>query len=198
MSEIVYRIGNNLYINLTNRCSNNCDFCVRNHHDTYDGHELWLKAEPEADEVIAILKNENLKEIAEVVFCGYGEPLYRLDALTEIADYLKSVGMKTRINTNGQAYSICGADVGEKLKGRIDKLNISLNATDAIKYQSLCHSKFGEKAYDELLRFAKDMKQFVPHVQLSIVDVVGKEELEKAQKIAESVGVPLRIREYIE
>ena len=29
--QYVYVIGNKLYVNLTNRCSNACDFCVRNY-----------------------------------------------------------------------------------------------------------------------------------------------------------------------
>ena len=31
---ITYEVGNGLYVNVTNRCSNACDFCVR---QTADG-----------------------------------------------------------------------------------------------------------------------------------------------------------------
>ena len=51
-TKFVYELDGNLYINLTNRCSNACTFCVRNGKDDYFGHELWLEREPSAEEVI--------------------------------------------------------------------------------------------------------------------------------------------------
>lgn len=191
---ITYKIENKIYVNLTNRCSNSCDFCVRIT-DAYKEYGLWLSREPSAAEVIAELGD--LKDVPEVVFCGYGEPLYRLDAVLEIAAYVHSKGVKTRLNTNGQAKLICGFDVAPKLKGLIDTVSISLNATSAEKYQAMCHSEFGEDAYDELLSFAKELKDYVPRVVLSIVDIIGADEVEKAKKIAAGVGVELRVRAYI-
>ena len=113
-------------------------------------------------------------------------------------DYLKSKGKKTRINTNGQAELIIGAGVPEKLKGRIDTVNVSLNATSAKAYQDLCHSEFGEKAFYAMLDFAKACKQYVPRVVLSVVDVVGEDEIAKAHEIAKALGVELRVRHYVQ
>ena len=195
MDTYTYRIGNKIYVNLTNRCSNDCEFCVRRT-DAFKDVGLWLKHEPSAEEVINSF--EDLDSAEEVVFCGYGEPLYRLDVLTEVADYLKSKGKKTRINTNGQAELIIGAGVQEKLKGRIDTVNVSLNATSAKAYQDLCHSEFGEKAFYAMLDFAKACKQYVPRVVLSVVDVVGEDEIAKAHEIAKALGVELRVRHYVQ
>ncbi len=194
MDTYTYRLGNKIYVNLTNRCSNDCEFCVRRT-DAFRDIGLWLEHEPSAEEVINSF--EDLDSAEEIVFCGYGEPMYRLDVMCEVADYLKSKGKRTRVNTNGQAALICGEGVPEKLGGRIDTVNVSLNAADAKAYQALCHSEFGEKAFYALLDFAKECKKYVPRVVLSIVDVVGESELEKARAIADALGVELRIRTYV-
>lgn len=41
-NTFVYELDGNLYINLTNRCSNACSFCVRNDKESYFGNALWL------------------------------------------------------------------------------------------------------------------------------------------------------------
>jgi TatD family-associated radical SAM protein len=191
---ITYRINDKVYINLTNRCSNACDFCVRIN-DSYSQYNLWLDKEPSAEEVIRELGD--LNDANEVVFCGYGEPLYRLDAILPIAEYAHSKGKKTRLNTNGQARGICGEGVADKLAGYIDTVSISLNAGDAKSYQAICHSRFGERAFQDLIDFGKECKKVIPSVRFSIVDVVGPEQIEKAKKISEEAGIELRIRPYI-
>ena len=155
MDTYTYRLGNKIYVNLTNRCSNDCEFCVRRT-DAFRDIGLWLEHEPSAEEVINSF--EDLDSAEEIVFCGYGEPMYRLDVMCEVADYLKSKGKRTRVNTNGQAALICGEGVPEKLGGRIDTVNVSLNAADAKAYQALCHSEFGEKAFYALLDLPRNAK----------------------------------------
>lgn len=191
---ITYRIKEKIYINLTNRCSNACNFCVRIN-DSYSEYDLWLQHEPTADEVIAELGD--MDGSTEVVFCGYGEPLYRLDAIIPISEYVHTKGKKTRLNTNGQARGICGEGVAQKLAGRIDTVSISLNAADAKSYQDICHSVFGEQGFYDLIQFAKECKNFVPRVVFTIVDIVGAEQIDKAKEIAAEAGVELRVRPYI-
>ena len=42
-----YPVGRGLYINLTNRCTNRCDFCIRNNGDgVYGSDPLWIAHEP--------------------------------------------------------------------------------------------------------------------------------------------------------
>ena len=50
MNTFTYQIGNNLYINLTNRCSNRCTFCVRDQSAQYEGYSLWLDSEPSVED----------------------------------------------------------------------------------------------------------------------------------------------------
>lgn len=194
MDTYTYTIGNKIYVNLTNRCSNDCEFCVRRT-DAFKEIGLWLEHEPTAEEVINSF--ENLDAAEEVVFCGYGEPMYRLRVMLEVAEYVKGKGKPTRVNTNGQAALILGEGVPEQLQGKLDAVNVSLNATTAKGYQELCHSEFGEKAFYAMLDFAKECKKYVPKVVFSIVDVVGEEEIARARDIAAAVGVDLRVRRYV-
>lgn len=191
----VYQIDGKIYINLTNRCSNACEFCVRNTHSRYETYDLWLEKEPAAEEVIALLP-ENLGG-REVVFCGYGEPLYRLDAIEIIAAVLKSRGATVRINTNGQARLIAGEGVAERLKGLVDKVSVSLNAVTAEEYQKICRCRFGTEGYYAMLDFAKEAAEQGIEVAFSVISTLPADEIEKAREIAESLGAKLRVRELI-
>lgn len=194
-NTIKYVIGDVAYLNITNRCSNKCTFCIRNNHDGIENYRLWLDKEPTVNEILESLKDvENYKE---VVFCGFGEPMYRIDDVVLIADYIHSKGVKTRINTNGQASLISGDNVAKKLQGKIDTINISLNETTAQKYQEICQSVFGEAAYYSMIDFARECAKYVPRVILSIVDIVGEDSIKRAKKIAEDLGVELRVRTLI-
>ena len=197
MNTYSYRIDDVVYINLTNKCSNACEFCVRVT-DSYKEYSLWLESEPTVQDVINSLDKVYVDSAKEVVFCGYGEPTYKLDVMLELCDYFHSIGKKTRLNTNGQGSLIMGYNIAEKFKGKLDTVSISLNATDAKKYQELCHSEFGESSFYALIDFAKECKKYVPCVKFSIVDVIGEEEIKKSKEIADAVGVELRVREFIE
>ena len=197
MNTYSYRIDDVVYINLTNKCSNACEFCVRVT-DSYKEYSLWLESEPTVQDVINSLDKVDVDSAKEVVFCGYGEPTYKLEIMLELCDYFHSIGKKTRLNTNGQGSLIMGYNIAEKFKGKLDTVSISLNATDAKKYQELCHSEFGESSFYALIDFAKECKKYVPYVKFSIVDVIGEEEIKKSKEIADAVGVELRVREFIE
>ena len=52
--EILYKVHNNLYVNLTNKCPYSCTFCLRQTMDRIgESGRLWLEREPSYDEVIA-------------------------------------------------------------------------------------------------------------------------------------------------
>jgi TatD family-associated radical SAM protein len=194
-----YVLDGNLYINLTNKCSNGCDFCVRNERTSYYGHYLWLKnGEPTVDKVIAAVKQlGDLSQFKEVVFCGFGEPTYKVAEMVELCDYFHEKGLKTRLNTNGQGNLINKRDIVPEIKGKIDFVNVSLNASCAEKYQKICRSQFKEMGFDALVEFAKICRRNGVKCRFSIVDCIGEEEVEACKKLAESVKVPLYIRKYI-
>lgn len=191
----VYELDGNLYINLTNKCSNACEFCVRNGKDSYYGNELWLDKEPSAKDVLEAI--DYSKRYNEVVFCGFGEPTYKLDELIEIAGELKEKNYVVRLNTNGQGNLIHGYDITTKLAMCVDKINVSLNASDSEKYQKICHSIYGEDAFFALLSFAKLAEEKSIDVNLSIVDCIGEAEVAKCQALADQNGLKLKVRKMI-
>ncbi len=198
-NTFVYEHTGSLYINLTNKCTNNCEFCIRNISEGIGGYDLWLENEPTADEVIESLEKHNVKNFKEIVFCGYGEPTVKLNVLLVIAKYVKEKYPKliTRINTNGQANLFHGKDVTPNLVGLIDKLSVSLNAPDAQQYQMICRSDFGEEAYKGLLEFSKLALKRGLSVRLTVVDIIGEEKIAQCQKIADDNGLKLYVRHTI-
>ena len=201
MMTITYEGRNSIYVNITNRCPCDCVFCLRNNKDhVFNADSLWLEREPSVKEICDSIDAWDLTKYDEVVFCGYGEPTERLDDLLKVASYIKSKGKtKIRINTNGLADLIYGEKTSHKLKGLIDTISISLNATNKEDYFKTVRPKFGIESYDAMLSFAKDCTKYVPEVIMTIVDVVtSKEEQAACQKICESIGATLRVRPYEE
>ena len=204
MLTISYEYEGALYVNLTNRCDCACVFCLRHngHKGSIYADDLWLEHEPSREEALKDLLSRDLSRYTELVFCGFGEPTYRIDDLLWLVDELKKAVPHlppVRINTNGHANLILGRDVVPELKGRIDTLSISLNAVTAAEYTALCHPAQGEAAYQAMLDFAREATRYVPHVVLTIVDKdKSSEEIETCRQIAAELGVKLRIRSFID
>jgi TatD family-associated radical SAM protein len=195
---ITYELGNALYINITNRCSNRCSFCVRNNpRGVAEGIHLWLEREPAVEEVLADVRKHGVHKYKEFVFCGYGEPMMRARDVIEIGKRLKAeFGKPVRINTNGQANLICGQDITPQLAGVADAVSISMNARNSKEYQRLCLSDYGEEAYAAMLDFAVKCKRHVPEVVLSVVDVMAPEDIEACRTIARQLGIAFRVRQF--
>lgn len=194
-ARIAYRIRNSLYLNITNRCSNSCSFCAKFSNFTVKGHNLLLDHEPGFAEVMAAIAAH--RDYDEVVFCGYGEPLLRLDLVKEVARELKKVGTPVRINTDGQANLVYGRNILPELAGLVDCISVSLNAADADTYASLCNTPFGRHAFDGICHFLREAKKHIPRVVASAVTVPGLD-FAAVRRLAESLGVEFREREYAE
>lgn len=196
---ILYKVHNNLYINLTNRCSSSCTFCLRQNRDSMEGSDsLWLEHEPSYEEVIDAFKNVNVDDYDEIVFCGFGEPTERFDVLVKVAKYIKETYNKpVRLNTNGQGNLINKRNIESELEGIVDTISISLNTPDAKKYQEIVRSEFKDEAFPAMLDFVKEAKKYVPSVILSTVDTtLTKDEEAQCQKICDDLGVTYRIRPW--
>ncbi len=198
---ITYIVDGKLYVNITNKCSNRCEFCIRNNGDgAYGSDSLWLLREPNRQEILDSIFSHDLSKFPELVFCGYGEPTYRLDDAVFVAKEVKKKcpKIKIRINTNGHSDLILGRNTAPDYEGAFDIVSISLNTPTAEKYQQLCHSAFGESSFDALLDFAGEVKHYVPTVCLSAVkETLNSEEIELCKKICNDLGVTLRLRDYI-
>ena len=198
---ITYEVENGLYINMTNRCSNSCEFCIRNNGEgAYGSDSLWLVREPTVDEIKNDIDKRDLKKYKEIVFCGYGEPTYRLREAREVALYIKSKaeGMPVRINTNGHSDLILGIDSAPLYEGAFDTVSISLNTPSSERYVEICHPIFKGEAFDALVKFADNVKKYVQNTMFSVVkETLSDSELAECHAIAERCGVTLKVRTYI-
>jgi TatD DNase family protein len=192
--QIAYPIRNSLYLNITNRCTNSCTFCVRNRTDFVKGHNLRLDHEPSYEEVIAAIKDPSA--YVEVVFCGIGEPLLRLDLVKAVAIWLKKRGARVRLNTNGQGNLIWKRDIIPELVGLIDEVSVSLNAPTAEIYEQLCPSQFGPGTFASVKDFVRQAARLLPKVSVTAVAVPGLD-ISACRDVAQKeLGVPLRVRAY--
>ena len=195
---ITYNIKNSLYLNITNHCTNRCDFCIRDH-GTGLYASLKLEREPTLDEILGDVLSQNLHKYKEIVFCGYGEPTCRLYDLLAICKKLREVtDTPIRLNTNGHASLISGEDTAPMFKGLIDVVSISMNAADPDTYYQLCHPKFGEDTYVGVLKFAREISKYVPSVVLTAVEsTIQPDDVDRCRRIAADLGAEFQLREYI-
>ena len=67
----VYWLGDKLYLNITNKCSNKCIFCFRNFKRGISDFKLKLDAEPSFEQVAAELEAAMRRKVwKEVVFAA--------------------------------------------------------------------------------------------------------------------------------
>ena len=198
---ITYEVEGSLYVNVTNRCSNRCKFCIRNNADgAYGSDSLWLEREPTVEEIIDSVLSRDLSAYRELVFCGYGEPSYRLSDIREVALAAKAKlpTLRTRINTNGHSDLIHSTDTAPIYKDAFDTVSISLNAPTREEYADICLPVFGESAFDAILEFASNVSKYVPDTVFSVVgEFLSADQLALCKQLADSVGIRLRVREYI-
>ncbi len=189
---VAYRLGDALYLNITNRCANACRFCIRQS-PAGVGYDLWLEHEPTVAEIMAAVGD--LAAYREVVFCGYGEPLERPEVVIEVARQIKADRLlPIRINTNGLADLTLGRDILPELQGLIDVISISLNGSDPQSYQEVSQSRFGLAAYPAVCAFAQRSKSYIPRVILSVVRYPGVD-VDAAARVAAGIGAAFRVRE---
>ncbi|MDI6745207.1 MAG: YchF/TatD family DNA exonuclease [Thermodesulfovibrionales bacterium] len=188
--EIAYKIRDSLYLNITNRCTNKCSFCVRFHSDYVKGHNLRLSVEPTEEELKAAIGDP--VQYKEIVFCGYGEPFLRLDIVKNLARWIKERGGKVRINTNGHGSIINRRNILPELRGFVDVISVSLDAQDEKAYDRICAPDFKD-AFHEVILFIRESKKYIPDVLATVVEMEGVD-VEKCRKITDELGVKLRVR----
>ena len=195
---ITYVYGKNLYVNLTNRCPNACDFCLRTTGDHVgDSGSLWLEREPTKEEILTELEKRDLSHYEQLVYCGFGEPTYRLEDIKWISAKVREMShIPIRINTNGLSDLIHKRSTAEEICQAVDSISISLNMPDAASYNEVVRPAYGEKSFDAMLKFARDCKQCLDDVRFTVVDVIGEEKVEQSKILAAQNGIPLRVRKY--
>jgi len=196
MATLAYSIRNSLYLNITNRCSNNCSFCIKFNSRTFQENDLFLDKEPSFDEIMTAIAL--CSDFDEIVFCGYGESLIRLDIVKQVAEAVKQYySVRVRINTDGQANLVHGRNIVPELTGIVDCLSVSLNAPDAETYIRLCQTPFGAAGFTGVCDFICLAAAAIPEVIASIV-LVPSVDTESCKALAFSLGASFRVRSYYE
>ena len=187
-------------MNITNKCPCSCTFCIRNNGDgAYGSDPLWLEHEPSMDEISADLAKRDISAYEEIVFCGYGEPTSRISELVTAAGLLKAQENcpPLRLNTNGLSDLINERSTADELCSVFDTISISLNAGTEDGYMKVTRPKFGEKSFGAMKKFTSDcVKNGGCKVMMTVVDVISQEEIDAADRLAESLGCKLRVRSY--
>lgn len=186
-----------IYVNTTNRCPCACTFCLRQTKEMMEGNSLWLKNEPTVETIIEEFEKYDMSIAREVVFCGFGEPFERIDDIIDVAKYLKEKyqDIKIRINTNGLGDLVNNKPTAPLLKGLIDTISISLNSPHEKTYEDLVRSRY-KNSYKAMLDFTKSCIGNVENIVMSVVDIIGEEDIKLCQEITDSIGVTLRVRPF--
>lgn len=208
-NTLAYLLDDKIYINLTNNCTNRCIFCLRQDKSDVCGQEMWLDNETfGANDVIeqleAIIKKQleaaKPNSLNEIIFCGYGEPLLKLDLLKEVAAYIREnyPNTKIRVNSNGHANLIYKRNIAPELKPLIDDISISLNAPTEEEYNELSQPNI-QGAYEGVKAFIKACDDEGISTTASVVEnYKGRHlDLEACEKIANGLGAKFRVREWI-
>jgi TatD DNase family protein len=188
-----YPLKNSLYVNLTIRCNADCVFCDRKGEAVVKGHNLKIEREPTPDEVIEEIGDPT--RFAEIVFCGYGEPTIRLDALKHVARWVKDRGGVTRLNTDGHGSIINKRNIIPELVGLIDTVSISLNSTDPGQYGALMRLE-GARFFPAMVEFAREAVRLLPRVVMTIVDLDEVNEARARQLVETDIGAVFSKRPY--
>lgn len=202
---VYFLVDGKTYINVTNACTNACIFCVRDIKDDVLGSNLWLETDNvSADDIVQQLTNTARNSLLiheEVTFCGYGEPLLRLNVVKDVCKFIRKAypRVKIKVNTNGHASAILKKNVPKELKGLVDCFSISLNAETPELYEKICKPNF-EGAYQAMLDFTKQSIEAKIPAVMSVVtgfDSEIKIDVEKCAVIAANLGAKFRDREWI-
>jgi TatD DNase family protein len=192
--NFTYKIGDSLYINVTNRCDAKCEFCDREGDAVLNGYSLHMTKSDEPEALVYIKEIGDPKQFKEIVFCGYGEPTIRWDVVKIIAKYVIEMGGKTRLITNGHGNLINKRDIVPELKGLINTVSISFNSPDARQYSELMG--LDTRYYNEMINFAKEAKNYVEKLVMTAISM-DEINIEKARIIVEEkIGAEFRLRQY--
>ncbi len=199
MADIIYTLEGGTYLNITNKCPCNCAFCIRSKGDAVgNAKNLWFDEEPSFEDIKKAIDEYDFSEVKTAVFCGYGEPTNAYENLIKTAKYLKEKypKIKLRINTNGLSDLINEKPTAKEICENIDVISVSLNEPDSVQYDKITRNIFPGKAYDAMLKFTKECVNQGNEVRMTVVDVIGEENIEKSRKICEEIGAKFICRSY--
>ncbi len=198
MHNILYEVKNGLYVNITNKCPCACTFCIRNTSESVGKVDsLWLSHEPSMEEIFDEFKKVNLSDYDELVFCGFGEPTERLFDMIEICKFVRNISdIHIKLNTNGLSNLINKMSTEHLFENMFDTVSISLNSPNKEKYLNVTNPCFGEKSFEEMLKFSQNVSKYVKNTVFTVVDTIPEDDINESKKLAKELGINFRLRNY--
>ncbi len=189
---ISYQIEGRLYLSITNRCTLVCDFCPKTlGHPEVKGYNLTIDHRPATAEIIASIGDPT--EYPEIIFCGFGEPTIRLKVLIEVAKFIKSKGVRVRVNTDGLANLVHKRNVLPELGECVDALSVSMNAQNRTIYDRHCQPALPD-SYESMLDFLKQAPHYISDVTATALDGLEGVDIKACEVLAAQYGVKFRKR----
>ena len=189
---ISYQIEGHLYLSITNRCTLECDFCPKTlGHPEVKGYNLAMDQRPTAAEIIESIGDPT--DYPEIIFCGFGEPTIRLKVLLEVAKFIKSKGVRVRVNSDGLANLVHKRNVLPELGKYIDAISISMNAQNKTIYDQHCQPAL-PNSYESMLDFLKLAPQYIDDVTATALDGLEGVDIKACEDLAMQCGVKFRKR----
>lgn len=192
LAEAVYVTRNQIHVNLTNCCSNSCEFCHRHGEGIVRGHKLLLEEEPPVAPVQEQILKPEYASYRDVVFSGLGEPLMRLDATLQIGRVARTAGKHVILQTNGQGLLLHGPELFTNLKDAVDSVSVSLNAPDQATFNAVCHPSDPERAFGAVLDFIRGCRKHHIPVEATALDL-PEVDLAATHTLARELGVELHV-----
>jgi TatD family-associated radical SAM protein len=190
--QVSYKIDNNLYLSITDRCTLECAFCPKTHGDmTVKGYDLTFDHRPTAEEIINAIDDPT--QYNEVVFCGFGEPTMRFNVLLEVARDIKARGGRVRVNTDGLSNLVHKQNTLEEMSECVDAISVSLNAQNQEVYDRHCRPNL-PGSYEAMLEFLREAPKYISEVSATAIDGLPGVDIEACEAIAQECGVEFRRR----
>ncbi len=96
--------------------------------------------------------------------------------------------------TNGHGSVINKRNIVPELKGLIDSVAISFNSSNPAQYAELMG--LDESYFDAMINFAKESKNYVDKVVMSVVSMNEIDIAEAKEFVEKEIGVEFRERQY--
>lgn len=192
IAQLVYDIGDKRYINIGKTCTLRCTFCPKQH-GSWQVHEYNLKLArmPSAAQLIEALGD--IRQVNEVVFCGFSEPTLRLKILLPVARWIKARGGYVRVNTDGLGNLVHGRNILPELADCVDALSISLNAQNETVYDQFCQPQL-PGAYQALRDFIAIAPRYIKQVTVTAIEGLAGVDIPACEAIAAQAGASFRRR----
>ncbi len=191
-TDPLYILGENIYVNVTGRCDNDCRFCVRRQTPGLGGYHLRHHGEFEDARLERAVKLLDPTGFRDVVFCGYGEPTLRPGLVRRLAETVRRRGGRTRLNTNGLSSGRMPREGILRMLSAFDTVSVSLNAADRETYRRICRPR-DPRAWEHLMGFLEIARESAAEVRLTAVAGSGAD-MGDCAAVAERLGFPFRKR----